>query len=164
MSRSAVLRFLCFTVLTISLAARAETQDRFRYDSASGKCLNAKGEEGYNPIDKASFVANKDGECGEFGEDLIFSPTDNPLGFTQPFNGWNFKGANMNTFLASGGPFCGVNFTNADLRGAKMDALNGVYWCIEGTIDRYTTYTLVAHPDIVFGCRLVKKDRLKCVE
>ncbi|HEY8278549.1 MAG TPA: hypothetical protein VIH99_02925 [Bdellovibrionota bacterium] len=142
------------------------SQQGYKYDAASGKCINGVGQEGRNQISKDALLTTKNGECASllsgFTRTEVLNAYPDSKGV---LDAWNFKGADFNSITFSGGPYCGIRFTNADLRGAKMDELNGVYWCIEGTIDQFTSYTLAIapEPEIQFGCWLIEPTKLKCV-
>jgi hypothetical protein len=110
-------------------------------------------------------LSTLDGECGDFpffltGIDILKTyPQSKGV-----LKNVNFRGANFSHLALSGGPYCGINFKNADLRGAQIAEVKGVYWCIDGIIDRYTRSDLESsNPEAPFGCKLVADDHLACV-
>jgi len=89
-----------------------EAAYRFRYDERLGRCVNGRGEEGYNqPIPSRSMVA-RDSERVDFsGRVFMYARGE----------GGNFRGANLD-----GAQFLYLNnLTRADLTGARMRGIEG---------------------------------------
>lgn len=139
----------------------ASAEEAFRYNEQTGRCVDRDGKTGLNSITVNELLASKNGECGNFGGEF-FSPG---LGFAPhtPLEGFNFKGADFSTILFSGGPWCGVNFVNADLQGVNLNVSQGVYWCIEGTIDLFTSYQIDENNRPQLGVWIVSPMRLRLV-
>jgi len=138
----------------------------FHYDEQDGTCKDANGTIGLNKINLEMFVAAKGGECSTFtGVGIINAHVLSICGGHAPceMDGWNFRGADLNSLMASGGPHCGLTFKDADLRGAHMDHMRILYTCIEGTIDGFTTVGNSTCSANAIGC-CVTGDHIKCVK
>jgi uncharacterized protein YjbI with pentapeptide repeats len=158
-----ILLFLNIAVCSV-VYAFSEVRE-FKYDLTDGKCINASGKEGKNVISKADFLSSKNAECGV---PSFFVSREDVLQVYPNGNGIldevNFKGADLSNMSFSGGPFCGINFTNTDIRGTDLKNTAGVYWCINGLIDKYSSFDLGnPDPQVVWGCKLIDSSHLKCV-
>lgn len=93
-------------------AAPAFAQSSFRYDAASGACVNVAGEHGLNVTGTCGDFRNQNLEGVEFGSaDLRGARFDGAR-----LRGASFKGANL-----EGASFVGADLSAAVLTGAKLD-------------------------------------------
>ena len=117
----------------------ARPDHAFRYDEATGTCVDSAGRAGFNTASAALFSAKDeatntypggDGECVDFSG-FDFNAL---LGSGYPtLASWNLQGARF-----SGAKFLFANMTGADVRGADLRELKIGYTRIDGSGDRHT--------------------------
>lgn len=108
---AALLVILGFLLSAMSTSAQ-DAADRFRYNKELGKCVNARGEAGFNhPLPGRSRVS-RESECVDFsGRILVYVSAE----------GGNFRGANF-----EGARFLYLNnMIGADLTGARLRGIEG---------------------------------------
>lgn len=111
-ARAAGLLVVVGLLLPAGSTEAQESPDRFHYDERLGKCVSARGEEGFNPPLSDFPKVRRDSECVDFsGRVLTYVSV----------RGGNFRGAN----------FDGVRFlylnsmVGADLTGARLRGIEG---------------------------------------
>lgn len=111
----------------------------FRYDTLSGKCVNCRGETGYNPFDLEQVITTKSGECMKFSSIhlvhvLDTSQIENFIELGQnEIKGYNFNGADLDSTTLHFNDLINCNF-----KGAKMYNIEFGYARIYGKIDSFT--------------------------
>ena len=117
--------------------------DSFFYNE--GKCLNNKGQDGYNPWTLEMIRVTRNGECSNLeGQEL------NDGFYNYPILNWNLKGANLN-----GADVTFSNFYDVQLEGAHFDTMTMGYVRIRGSIDSHTKYG--------FSCEIDREPtKIKC--
>lgn len=126
-------------ILSVGLAwtgcfTRKEDETAFKYHAASGKCLNAAGEEGHNPYDSAAIRGTKRAVCVNLsGRDLILLEKDSLTFAYDTLKAWDFRGA-----LFHGSRLHFNYILGADFRGADIHGMDFGYAIIEGKVDRFT--------------------------
>lgn len=129
---------------------------RFHYDTNTGRCVDAGGAEGRQPIPIPMLRATRDGECTtpSLGQPPISKGPIrlNDIDLRYPvFRGWNLKGA----ALAGSEIYFGL-IIDADLRGTDFTGFKAGYHNITGMTDAYTV-GLAA-----IGCPQPSNGRLVC--
>ena len=99
----------------------------FRYDAASGRCLNDEGEEGLNPVSVAVVFESRDGECGDFRNAVV--PMANPF-----IERWNLRGADL-----TGAELFFQDLRECAFEGTRLHDLRFGYAGVTGWIDSHTT-------------------------
>lgn len=116
----------CFT--------QKDDETLFKYHAASGKCLDAAGEEGHNPYDSAAIQGSKRAVCVNLSNrDLILLEKDSLTFAYDSLKSWDFRGA-----LFHGSRLHFNHITGADFRGADIHGMDFGYAMIEGKVDRFT--------------------------
>jgi uncharacterized protein YjbI with pentapeptide repeats len=112
----------------------------YTYDSATGKCLDAEGNEGLNEISE-SIVPGMNGECGDFRDrDLSGAVLDNG----------NFRGADF-----SGAFF---NFT----KGMAMDLSGATITGTEGGYNKLSNFIFDQFTSIAWRCSQQEDGLMSC--
>src|SRR5262245_16608275 len=135
---------LPFTVDSLAVACwAAASVPRFRYDLASGRCVDAAGVEGRQPVTVPMLRETRDGECATLTAGRHVEPEPlirgqvvlNEIDVGYPsLVGWNLRGA----ALAGGGLYFAM-LLDADLRGTDLTGFMPGYHAITATIDAHTT-------------------------
>lgn len=112
----------------------------YAYDSATGKCVDAEGNEGLNEI-SGNIIPGMNGECGDFRDrDLSGATLDNGN-----FRGADFSGAFFNFTMGS----------DMDLSGATITGTEGGYNRLSNFIfDRFTS--------VAWRCSQQEDGRMSC--
>jgi len=152
-------------VLIYIVGLQSEASDReFMYSSATGTCVNSKGESGMNPIilnelrfnsntdiilniSKRRVLRNRNFECVDM-EGLKFNEYIN-FGYPVLLN-WNFKGANLNNI-----EFLFARIIDADFSGAVISTKRVFgYASIHGRMDVHTEFdgNCIIQADSSLGC------------
>lgn len=127
----------------------------FRYDTLSGKCVNCRGETGYNTFDLDQVISTKSGECMKFSKiHLVYvldtAQMENFIELGQnEIRGFNFNGADLDSTSLFFNDLINCNF-----KGAKMYHIEFGYARIYGKIDNFTE-----HPE---GCQVLV-DSIFCI-
>lgn len=141
--------FIVTALISVLFASRASAEDKFRYDSNSGKCLNSQGKTGYNlpnpealfsnperynyydPTNRKLTYPDRDAECVNF-ENFDFNIY---IGLQyNVLERWNLRGANL-----SNSKFFFANLEYSDLSGADLENFDFGYSIILGAvIDAHT--------------------------
>ena len=127
----------------------------FRYDAATGKCLNSAGQSGHNPAVPETLFAhhdtatnsykNGDAECVDFTA-FNFNTT---IGMSYPvLDHWNFRGA-----VFSKARFFFANMQDADVSGADLREIKYGYATLTGKGDAHTQGgACIVKPDFSINC------------
>jgi hypothetical protein len=127
--------------LALSLAmtgcfTRQGDEAAFRYHAASGKCLDAAGEEGLNPYDSAAVHGSKRAECVNLSyQDLILLEKGVVTSANDTLKDWDFRGT-----IHYGSRLHSNHITGADYRGANLHGLIFDHSVIEGKADGFTEF------------------------
>jgi len=104
----------------------------YRYDPASGKCLDQYGETGQNHLTLAFVRDNQNGECVDLGHVNI-----NEEDSSYPKFQWTLRGANLSNI-----DMVFAQFVNSSFEGANLEGMNIGYASVSGTMDPYTRLPL----------------------
>jgi hypothetical protein len=115
------------------------TEPVYRYDKATGLCVDENNAEGLNETSIPYIRETKDGECAR----LDWATLNEFVSFDTELSGWNLRGASLEESAlsvvlgdAQSAPF--VVLSNAQLEGANLSTLQVPAGVIEGTIDEHT--------------------------
>lgn len=122
-----LLLLACATHHSPSAAPLTSATDTFRYDAASGRCLDGAGKEGRNTVTIAAVRESRDGECADLRGLELLPPSTGTL------EGWNLSGADL-----TGATLHFSAIVDADLRGANLAAFDYGYVTIDGKVDAFT--------------------------
>ena len=108
-------------------SAPAATAAGFRYDAASGRCLDAEGREGRNTVAIEEVRATRDAQCADLRGVQLLTPSTGDL------EGWDLRGADL-----TGATLHFSALLDADLRGADLAGFEFGYVQIRGVVDEHT--------------------------
>jgi hypothetical protein len=118
----------------------AAVASKFRYDAATGRCVDAAGNAGLNAADPAALFVKKDEATNAYSngdaECVDFSSFDfnEHIGMGYPnLVKWNFRGAKFEKTKFLFANMVGADFAGADLRGLSIGYAN-----VEGRGDANT--------------------------
>jgi hypothetical protein len=101
----------------------------YTYDTSSGECRDADGEQGLNEVGLITVRETGRGECADL-EGRYLNQDD--LGYPV-LEGWDLRGANLRE-----GELRFADLVDADLRGADLTGFSYGYATIEGSVDTHS--------------------------
>ncbi len=114
-------------IFAIGVPLLSYASETYRYNELTGLCESTNGDNGLNAISFQTLKETGNGECANLRGAFIQDDTGTPN------RNWNLKGANLNKTEVQN-----LILESADLRGAKMESMTGVYSYFEGRADVFT--------------------------
>ena len=142
----AILALITFSCAE-DIAAPDGDPHQFFYNTATGKCENYRGEQGYNKFDLEK-ARTKDCECMDLSHQQLFAlDTSHVFScLSWSLDNFNFRGARLDSAW-----FFSGTILNADLRGADISTFQYNFSSVTGYVDQFTRlpYKVQSNCDIV---------------